>query len=160
MRRKCFPSLWYPRRKRCTYLVSRFAQPLNRLKQVSTWARSPWSTIKCVRNDFWAYGTFGANHAYTLLDTNTVSKWTKTRFHMTHVTKEFNRVRQKRFLSLRYVSLKLCTYLVSRFELPQNGLKRASTWALSPRSTIGCVWNDFWAYGTFSANRAPILYQH
>ena len=48
-------------------------------------------------------------------DSNTVSKQTKTRFHMTHVTKEFNRVRQKRFLSLRYVSLKSCTYLVSRF---------------------------------------------
>jgi hypothetical protein len=31
--------------------------------------------------------------------------------------------------------------------------------ASSPRSTIGCVQNDFWAYGTFGANRAPILYQ-
>jgi hypothetical protein len=37
--------------------------------------------------------------------------------------------------------------------------ERASTWASSTRSTIGCVQNDFWAYGTFGANRAPILHQ-
>ena len=29
----------------------------------------------------------------------------------------------------------------------------------SPRSTIRCVQNDFRAYGTFDANRAPILRQ-
>ena len=45
---------------------------------------------------------------------NTVSEWTKTRFHMT----------------------------------------------TSPRSSIGCVQNDFRAYGTFCANRAPILRQY
>jgi hypothetical protein len=33
-------------------------------------------------------------------DTNTVSKRTETRFHITHVTKEFYRVHPKRFLSL------------------------------------------------------------
>jgi hypothetical protein len=26
-------------------------------------------------------------------------------------------------------------------------------------STIGCIQNDFWADGIFSANRAPILHQ-
>jgi hypothetical protein len=36
-------------------------------------------------------------------------------------------------------------------------MKWASTWASSPRSTIRCVQNDFWAYGTFSENHAPIL---
>ena len=35
-----------------------------------------------------------------------------------------------------------------------------STWPTSPRSCIGCVQNYIWAYGTFSANRAPILHQH
>jgi hypothetical protein len=34
------------------------------------------------------------------------------------------------------------------------------TWALSTRSTIGCIRNVFWAYGMFGANRAPILHQH
>jgi hypothetical protein len=36
----------------------------------------------------------------------------------------------------------------------------ASTWASSPKSTIGCVQNDFYAYGMFGANRAPVLQRH
>jgi hypothetical protein len=40
-------------------------------------------------------------------------------------------VRPKWFLSLWYVWRKPCTYLVSRFALSPNGLKRASTWDLS-----------------------------
>jgi hypothetical protein len=39
-----------------------------------------------------------------------------------------------------------------------NELNQASTWASSPRSIIGGVQNDFWAYGMFSTNRAPILH--
>jgi hypothetical protein len=38
-----------------------------------------------------------------------------------------------------------------------NELNQASTWVSSPRSTIGCVQNNFWAYGMFSTNRAPIF---
>jgi hypothetical protein len=90
-------------------------------------------------------------------NTYSVSKWTKARFHMTHVTQEFHRVRPKWFPSLWYVWHKLCTYLVSRLVLSPNGLKQASNWASSPRSTIGCVQNDFWAYGPFGMNRVHIL---
>jgi hypothetical protein len=93
-------------------------------------------------------------------DTNTISKCTKMRFHKSHVTLEFQRVRPKWFPSLWYVRCKLCTYLASRLALSPNGPKWASTWASSPRSTIGCIQTNFWAYGTFSANRAPILLRH
>jgi hypothetical protein len=72
-------------------------------------------------------------------DTNTVSKRTKTRFHMTHISKEFHPMRPKWFLCLWYVRCKPCTYLASRLALSPNGLNRASTWASSPRSTIRCV---------------------
>jgi hypothetical protein len=41
-----------------------------------------------------------------------------------------------------------------------NKLNQASTWALSPRSTIKCVQNYFWAYGIFGPNHAPILNRH
>jgi hypothetical protein len=34
------------------------------------------SSIGCVKNNFGAYDTFGANHAWTYL----ASKWTETRF--------------------------------------------------------------------------------
>ena len=63
MRPKWFRSLWYVRRKPCTYLASRLALSLNRPNRASTWVSSPWSTIGCVQNNFWAYGTFAANRA-------------------------------------------------------------------------------------------------
>ena len=60
-------------------------------------------------------------------DTNIVFKRTERRFHMTQVTKEFHWVHPKCFLSLLYIQRKPCTSLASRFALPPNGLKRAST---------------------------------
>jgi hypothetical protein len=63
-------------------------------------------------------------------DTNTVSKQTKTRFHPTHVTYEFYRVRPNIFMSLWYAQCKPCTYLVSRLALSPNRLNRAP---LDPR---------------------------
>jgi hypothetical protein len=76
------------------------------------------------------------------------------------VNSEFHRVCPKWFLSLWYVRRKQCTYLASRLALSPNKLNRASTWASSPRSTIGCVPNGLWAYGMFDTNYAPILQQH
>jgi hypothetical protein len=67
-------------------------------------------------------------HQYT--DTNTVSKRTKTRFHMTHITYELHRVRPTLFMSLWYVQCKPCTYLASRLALSPNGPNRAP---LEPR---------------------------
>jgi hypothetical protein len=93
-------------------------------------------------------------------DKNTISEWTKTRFHMTHITLEFHRVRPKRYLRLGFVQHKPCNYLASRLALSSNGLNRASTWASSPRSTTRCVQNDFWACGIFGPNYAPILHRH
>jgi hypothetical protein len=90
-------------------------------------------------------------------DKNTISKWTNMRFHTTQVTLEFHRVRPKRFLRLGFVRHKPCTYLVSRLALLSNGQNRASTWALSPRSTTRCVQNDLCAYSMFGPNDAPIL---
>jgi hypothetical protein len=58
-------------------------------------------------------------------DTNTVSKQIQTRFHTTHVTYEFHRVRLKLFMSLWYVQCKPCTYLASRLALSPNRPNRA-----------------------------------
>jgi hypothetical protein len=60
-------------------------------------------------------------------NTNTVSKWTETRFDMTYVTKGFLRVRPKPFLSLWYVQRKRRTYLVSRLGQSPNRPKQASS---------------------------------
>jgi hypothetical protein len=93
-------------------------------------------------------------------DTNIVSNWTETRFHMTYASKGFHRVRPKWFLSLWYVWCKSCTCLALTLTLPPIRLRRDSTWPTSPRCSIGCVQNDFWAYGMFGAIRAPVLHWH
>jgi hypothetical protein len=41
-----------------------------------------------------------------------------------------------------------------------NGPKWDSTWPMSPRCSIRSAQNDFSAYGTFNAKRAPILHQY
>jgi hypothetical protein len=66
----------------------------------------------------------------------------------------------KTISSLWYFRHKPCAYLASRLAPPPNGLKRNSSWASTPRSTIGCIQNNFWAYGMFGANRAAILHRH
>jgi hypothetical protein len=81
-------------------------------------------------------------------NTNTVSKWIETRFHIINITEEIHRVCSKWFLSLWYVRCKMCPYLASRLALSPNRPKRASTWASSHRITIGCVQDDFWVYGS------------
>jgi hypothetical protein len=58
-------------------------------------------------------------------NTNTVSTWTKTRFHMTHVTYGFQRVHPKLFMSPWFIKCKPWTYLVSRLALSPNGPNRA-----------------------------------
>ena len=68
-------------------------------------------------------------------------------------------MRPKRFVSLWYVCCKTCTYLAPIRTVSPNGPKRDSTLPMSPMSSIGCIQNDCRAYGTFDANRAPILRQ-
>jgi hypothetical protein len=65
---------------------------------------------------------------------NNVSKQIETRFHMTHVTKQFHRVPPILFPSLRYIRHKSCTNLAPRVALSPNERNRASNCALSPRS--------------------------
>jgi hypothetical protein len=88
-----------------------------------------------------------------------VSKWTKMSFHLNIITSEYHWVHPKRLLSLWYVWHKLCTYLAQTLTPSPNWPKWDLTWPTSPRVSIGCVQNDFRAYGTFNANRAPNLRQ-
>jgi hypothetical protein len=90
---------------------------------------------------------------------STISKQTKTSIHSSLVTYVYHRGCRKRFLCLWYVWRKQCTYLALTVPLYPNGLKRDSTWLMSPMRSIGCIQNDFWANGTFDANCSPILRQ-
>jgi hypothetical protein len=52
------------------------------------------------------------------------------------------------------------TYLTPTQTLSPNGQKWVSTWASSPRITIGCIQNDFWAYGTLAQIVQLSSHQH
>jgi hypothetical protein len=78
-------------------------------------------------------------------ETDTISKRIKMRFYMTHIIYEFHRVCPNWFLRLRYVWHQLWIYLAPILSLSPNGPKRDSTWPTSPRNSIRCVQNDFWA---------------
>jgi hypothetical protein len=92
----------------------------------------------CIQNDFWAFGTLAQIVHLSCTYTNTISKWTEMRFHIpTHLGVPSGAF--KTISSLWYVRCKPCTYCASRLALSPNGPKRVSTWALSPRSTIGCT---------------------
>jgi hypothetical protein len=92
-------------------------------------------------------------------ETNTVSKRTETSFYLSLVPKEYHPVHPKQFLSLWYVWRKPSTYHAPKLKVSLKGPKGYSTWPTSPRSSIGCVQNDFWGYGTFGANCGSILHQ-
>jgi hypothetical protein len=81
---------------------------------------------------------------------STISKWTKMRLCLSLITLECHRVHLKWFLSLWYIRCKPCLYHVSRLALSPNGPKEASTWASSSSNSIGCIENNFLAYGTFT----------
>jgi hypothetical protein len=83
---KWFLNLWYVWCKLCTYLALTLALSLNRPKRVSTWRTSSSSSIGCIQNDFWAMVHSTQTVHLSCTDTNTISKWTEMRFHMTHIT--------------------------------------------------------------------------
>jgi hypothetical protein len=143
VRPKGFLSMWYVRHIHCFYLASRLA-----LYQIN-WIKHPLELchLGVLSRASKTISEPTVHLAQTVhlswTDTNTISKWTKTRFHMTHVTLEFHRVHLKWFLRLWYFWHKPCTYLTSRLALFSNRLNRASTSASSPRCTIGCVQKQF-----------------
>jgi hypothetical protein len=128
----------------------------NRPKRASTRPTSPRSTIGCAWKDSMPVVHSVQTMHLSCIEINTISKWSKTSFHLTNVTLKYQRMCLKRFPCPWYIRRKLFTYLAPRLTLSPNRPKRASTWHTSPRSTIGCAQNDFHAHDTFGTNRAPI----
>ena len=89
-------------------------------------------------------------------DTSTVSKRIETRFDMTH----YLRVPSGASKTISEPMVRL----VQTMHLCCTDTNTVSKWTEtrfhmtpSPRSSIVCIQNNFPAYGTFGANRAPIL---
>jgi hypothetical protein len=132
----------------------------NELTQASTWASSPRSTIGCVQSDSRAYGMFSTIRApilhrhqhYLQMDQNEILH---DSCHLRVLSRASKAISKNLVCSSQTMHLS-CV----KISTISNELNQASTWALSPRSTIGRVQNDFWAYGMFSTNHAPILNRH
>jgi hypothetical protein len=155
---KWFLSLRYVQPKPCIHLVSRLALCPNGLNWASNWASSPRSTIVGIQIDSEPMVHLVQTMNVSCTDTNTISNTDQNEIPLD--PRHLGRPSSKRFLSLWYVRRKPCTCLAARLAQSPNGLNRASTWASSPRTAIGFVQNDFWAYGTFGSNHAPILHLH
>jgi hypothetical protein len=67
-------------------------------------------------------------------DTNTISKWTKTRFHTTHITYEFHQVRPKLFMTYGTFGANRAPICVA---LSPNRTNRAPPDHCHLRSTLG-----------------------
>jgi hypothetical protein len=89
----------------------------------------PRSYMRCIEDNFWAYGTFDTNHApilhqdyhYLQMDTNKLA--------LKPCYLGVSSGASKMIFSLWYIWHKPRTYLASRLALSLNGLKQASTWA-------------------------------
>jgi hypothetical protein len=88
---------------------------------------------------------------------STISKRTELSLEPHHLGVRSGR--PKWVLGRWYVWRKLYTYLALTLTLSPNGKKWDSTWPTSPRSSNGCVQDDFWVCGIFNANYTPILHQ-
>jgi hypothetical protein len=159
VRPKRLLSLWYVWRNPYTYVAPTLTPSPNRPKQYSTWSTSPRSSISASKMISEPMIRSVQIVHLSCIKISTISKQTETSIHLSLITLEFKLFYPKWFLNLWYILPKQCTYLAPTLTPSPNRLKQDSSWSMSPRSFIMCVQNDFRAYGTFSAYRAPILCQ-
>ena len=150
------PYIWH---KPCTYLAPTLTLSPNGPKRDYTRPTSPRSSIRCVQNDFRAYGTFAANRTPILRK--------DYHFHQTDQNKMLVDPRHlgvppgaSKTISEPMVCLAQTMHLsCTNTNTVSKRIETRFHMTTSPRSSIGCIQNDFRAYGTFGANRAPILHQ-
>jgi hypothetical protein len=115
----------------------------------------PRSSIGCIQDDCWAYGTLGTNCAPILCQEWHYLQTDSNELPLEPRNLEVPSVASNFFLSLWYIRRKPSYYLALTLTLSPNRTERDSIWPTSPRSSIGCIQNDFPAYGRFGATHAP-----
>jgi len=153
---KWFLRLWCIRRKLCTYLAMKLKLSLSWIPYDTRHLGVPLGASKLI-----------SEHILCSLETvhlscikiSTISKQTKSSFHLSPFAYEYHRVHPKWFLSPWRIWHKLCTYFASKLTLSLNRPKRDSIKHTSCWSSNGCVQIDFRVHDMFLANRAPILHQ-
>jgi hypothetical protein len=152
-------SLWFIWCKLCTYLASRLTLSQTDRIQLPLEPRHlgvPSGVPKMISEPM-------VRSARTVhlccVKTSTISKQTELSFHFILITMKYLGRVQNDFSAIWYVWRKLCPYLAPILTQSLNRLNGDSTWPTSPRSSIECVQNNFWAYGIFGTYHEPILRQ-
>jgi hypothetical protein len=155
---KWFPSLWYVHPNWCTYLAPRLRLSPKKPKQASIWPTSPRSSVRSAQKDFRAYCTYDTNGALILCaDQHYLqTEQNELTFDPCHRGGPSGATKK---ISMPMVHLAQ-TVLLSwpNVNTSPSRPKQTSTWPTSPRSSIRCTQNDFWAYCTFGTNGALILH--
>jgi hypothetical protein len=154
-----FLSLRYVRRKPCTNFEPTLTMSLNRQKQDPTWPTSPRSSIGCLQYYFQAYITFDTNRTPILHQELHYLQTDWTELPLDHRHQGVPSSASKTISIPMVCSVQTMHLSHTDTNTISKRLKRASTRPTSLTSSIGCVQNYLWAYGTFSANSAPILHQ-
>jgi len=154
-------------RKQCTNLAPEITLSPNRLKQDSIWHTWSRSSIGCVQIDLWEYGTFHANRTpifhqdWHYLQTDRTELWLEP-LHLGVPSG-----------TSRTISEPMVHWALT-MQLSCTETNTISNWTEARfhmihfiYSSIGCIYSsigfvqiDFWAYGMFHANHAPILHQY
>ena len=157
---KQFPCPRYIRCKPGTYLSPRLILTQYKLKQASTRHTLPRSTIwVCPKRFPCTWYIRRKPCTYLTPKTNTISKRTKTSFHLTYITLDYHSgvpkviampdVHSAQTVHLSYAETNTITKRTKTTPLDIHYL----------RVPFGCAQSNFHARGTFGANRAPILRQ-
>jgi hypothetical protein len=156
MHPKWFLRLWYIWWKSCTYLALKLTLSPNGPKQACIWASSPRSTVRCIQNNFWAYGRFWRKRCTYHAPKLTLSPKGSKRYSTWPTTPRSS-------IGCIQNSSEAMVRLVQIVDLSCMETNTIDKWIEMrfymthvTRSSIGCVQNYFWNYGTFGANYGPI----
>jgi hypothetical protein len=150
-------SLWYVRRKLCTYIVSRLALSPNRPSFHLNLVTSDYYQVhpKWFLSRWYVWRKLRTYLALTL--TQSPNRKKRDSIWLTSPRGSIGCV-QNDFLSLWNFWRKWCTYLASRLALSPNG--PSFHLSLITKEYHRVCPNDFWADGTFGTNCTPILHRH
>jgi hypothetical protein len=155
---KWFLSLRYVWCKPGTYHAPKLTLSRKEPKGDSTWPTSPRSSIGCVQNDFWGYATFGANCGSILhRDLHYVRiDWNKIQHDPRHLGVALGA--SKTISELTVHSAQTVQLSYTKISTVSKRTEMSFHLSLVTRSTIRCIQNNFWAYGTYGTNYAPIMH--
>ena len=154
---KRFPCPWYIRCKPCTNLVLRLTLSPNEPKWAFYWPMLPRSTIGCGKNDFQARGTFGPNRAPIVRWDSQYLEIVQNKLPLDPHHQGVPLDASKMIFEPMVCSMQTMHLTCLKINTISKRTKFCFHLTTTRRSTIGCAQNDFWASGTFRANRAPIL---